>query len=186
MAETYRIRYKRGDLEVEVESTDKNYVDKKLTEIILSSSNPTTPKNQGRIQVPQRKSEVSKKTAENGSDGEPSVDVASFVEFIKDSDKFPQVEKNVLKKKSQLARIIMVLYFIKDFTDNPCLSTGQIATITDQLNVRIKYQNVGKLIKANQKYFTGQKVRKPGAVVPYKLNRQGIEAFERCLNGEKL
>jgi hypothetical protein len=45
MSNNYRVHYKRGDLEIEVESTDKNYVDQMLHKFVpLSPKPPESPR----------------------------------------------------------------------------------------------------------------------------------------------
>ena len=40
MANNYRVHYKKGDVEIEVESTDKNYVEKMLHKFVPLSPEP--------------------------------------------------------------------------------------------------------------------------------------------------
>ncbi|MGA2916865.1 MAG: hypothetical protein ABSE89_12645 [Sedimentisphaerales bacterium] len=113
-------------------------------------------------------------------------DIAKFVGQIKDSKIYEQVEKNIIDKRNQLAKILMCLYFAREFLETPYLTTGQIEAITNELNIKVEIANASNVIKKNQKYFTGKTVRKRGLPVPYKLNRLGEKAFEKMLNGEKL
>ena len=186
MSDLYRVRYRYGDLEVEVESTDKKYVDDKLDSLVKlkPSTPPPSPKKPKKPPKAKPNQSSSSQTVKSGE--EPTVDIMGLIGFIKDSDEYPQIEEKVLNKKGQLPRIMMVLYFNNDFSDDAHLTTGQIETITDQLGVRIQSQNGGKVIKRYQKYFTAKAVRKMGAIVPYKLNRQGLRAFEGYLDGKKL
>ena len=47
MSNNYRVHYKRGDLEIEVESTDKNYVDQMLNKFVPLSPKPPGPPRKG-------------------------------------------------------------------------------------------------------------------------------------------
>ena len=47
MSNNYRVHYKRGDLEIEVESTDKNYVDQMLHKFVPLSPEPPEPPRKG-------------------------------------------------------------------------------------------------------------------------------------------
>ena len=48
MSNSYRVHYKRGDLEIEVESTDKNYVDQILHKFVPLSPTPSEPPRKGK------------------------------------------------------------------------------------------------------------------------------------------
>jgi hypothetical protein len=48
MSSNYRVHYKRGDLEIEVESTDKNYVDQILHKFVPLSPTPSEPPRKGK------------------------------------------------------------------------------------------------------------------------------------------
>lgn len=107
------------------------------------------------------------------------------VSAINDDDDHDKIEENILNKSGQLPRIIMCLYFAKNVFGSP-LTTGDIQTITDQLGIKIGSANAANTIKGNLKYFTADAVRKKGAVIKYKLNRKGNEAYNKILNGEKV
>lgn len=181
MASNYRVRLKRGDHEIEIESSDKDYVDSKLKEFLAElptiESKPTPPK-------PEIK-KVKRTKVEKEVSAEPALDVAGFVANIKDSQIYSKVEKNIIDKRDMLPRIMMCMHFASEFSEDPYLTTGQIEAITDQLSIKIGMANAANKIKKYQKYFTGKIVRKKGQPVPYKLNRQGEQAFEKYLNGEK-
>ena len=48
MSNNYRVHYKRGDLEIEVESSDKNYVDQMLHKLVTASPKPPEPPKKGK------------------------------------------------------------------------------------------------------------------------------------------
>ena len=48
MRNNYRVHYKRGDLEIEVESTDKNYVDQMLHKLVPPSPKLPEPPRKGK------------------------------------------------------------------------------------------------------------------------------------------
>jgi len=180
----YRVKYRNGELEIEVESTDKAYVDKKLAELLESRSEPAkqTPEKK----PPHRKSAGKSKSSGSTPESSTHVDVPAIVEAINDSDDHDAIDKHILSKSGQLPRIIMCLEFAASTLDSPYLTTGNIQTITDQLGTKIKSQNAATTIKSNQKYFTADSVRKTGAIIRYKLNRKGLTAYKTLLKGEKL
>lgn len=178
----YRVKYKKGDLEIEVESTDKNYVDGKVAELLAADK--VAPKKVA-AKRPRRKATTKSDSSDSPQDA-AGVDVPAIVEAINDSDEHDDIDKNILSKSAQLPRIIMCLHFAESVLDSPNLTSGDIQTITDQLSVKIKSQNAGTTIKKNQKYFTADSVRKRGAIIKHKLNRKGKAAYNTLLKGEKL
>lgn len=175
----YRVKYRDGNLEIEVESTDKAYVDKKLAELL---SLQVKPAKQPRRKSANRRQSTNDSTEEDSS----QVDVVAIVAAINESDEHDAINNHILSKSAQLPRIIMCLKFASTTLDSPLLTSGDIETITDQLGIKIKSQNAGTAIKNNQKYFTPSSVRKRGAIMKYKLNRKGDTAYKNLLKGEKL
>ena len=43
MSSSYRVHYKKGDIEVEVESSDKDYVDQMLQKLLSSQASQSSP-----------------------------------------------------------------------------------------------------------------------------------------------
>ena len=183
MTNSYRVRYKNGDLEIEVESSDKSYVDSKLSELIGKDVKPVV-KQHGKP----KPTKPAKRKAEKavGKDEERSVDIPTLVDAINESDNHGKIEENILNKSSRLGRIILCLYYANEVLESPFLTTGDIEKITNQLGIKLSSQNASKAIKNSQKYFTADQVRKSGAIMKYKLNRKGISAFATLLKDEKL
>lgn len=119
---------------------------------------------------------------------ESGPDILKIATAIRDADNYSEIDENILKKNAQLPRILLCLHHASGVPGPDTLTTGQIQDVTSELGVQIKAQNVNNTItkQANRKYFAPQKVRKPGAKVPYKLNRRGIEAYKKVVKGEKL
>jgi len=75
----------------------------------------------------------------------------------------------------------MCFYYAEKHFKSPYLSTGNIETITDQFGTKIKTPNVSAKVKENQKFFNQDQVRKKGVLLKYKLNRSGIQEFEKII-----
>jgi len=183
MSNNYRVHYRKGELDIEVESTDKNYVDSKVAELLASSSRSSYPQKIESAGPPL--SRVRKeKPASEGESAKPEIDVAGVVAKIQDSDKTESIEKNILNKAGRLPRILLVFQFAHEHRID-FLTTGDIEDITDQLGTKISQSNVAHCIADNRKYFTAKSVRRRGAKVPYKINRQGELALDKFIAGEK-
>jgi hypothetical protein len=184
---SYRVHYKKGDIEVEVESTDKGYVDQMLQKFLSPQAFQTSlrelPKQKRKPLQTGRRQTHGKEAAAN--DQETTVDFAAVANAVDESDKIKDIEQNILNKRSLLGRILIAFHFAHE-TGNEYLTTGDVEKITDQLRVKIAQSNVSHCIAANRKYFSAGTTRRRGAKVPYKLNRQGKLAYEKCLAGHKV
>lgn len=188
MAENYRVRVKRGDQEIEVESSDKAYVDAKLKALLdqenatLLSSHPSDTPRKGKDTGRPKKTAPKKNTSDETA---PSLDIAALVGHIKEAPDYSKLEERILNKRDQLARIMMCMHYAAEVCDDPHVTTGQVEAITDQFGVKVTMANAANNIKKNQRFFTGKTIRKKGQPVPYKLNRQGETAFRALLQGTK-
>lgn len=90
MTQNYRVHYKKGDVAIEVESTDKDYVDVTLKLIDLRpASSPSTSSSQaGRKRGPssKRKSKAGEPARDRGDGHE--TDISALVTAIHDADNF--------------------------------------------------------------------------------------------------
>jgi len=188
MAENYRIKYKSGDFEVEIESTDKAFVETKLTELTkdVPKTIKTNPSKETKAVVKPTASVKAKpelSIEEESDDDDNGIDVVKIVNAIYDAENHDVVEQKILKKSNQLNRILMIFAFVnKVYDHNTSITTGDIEKITDQLGVRIKRPNAANKIKANSKFFAADSVRKKGSVTKYKINRKGLEEFDKIIS----
>jgi hypothetical protein len=177
MANNYRLKYKHGDFELEIESTDKAFVESKLKELIQQEQErqPLLPKN------PAPKHKTGSSTDPGDEDSNSNIDVAKVVNEINDSDKHSVIEKEIINRSNRLKRILLVLYFSNELYPQVPITTGEIEKITDQLGIKIASPNVASAIKENLKFFTADAVRKRGAIVKYKINKKGIDEIKKIL-----
>ena len=183
MSNSYRVRYKVGDFEIEIESSDKEYVESKLKELLNKKLLEAVKTRRRETEELPPRGKAKKKQAPKKEE-EAKLDIPGFVDHIKELDDYLILEEKVLNQNQQLPKILMCLYYAKDFFDSPFLTTGQIETITDQFGAKIKKGNVGAKIKKEKKYFTADRVRKKGAIMQYKLTRPGLQEFQKYLKEE--
>jgi len=180
MAGSYRVRYKRGDIEVEVESTDKNYVAQKLEELLNLRTGAPTPVKQAKPKPSSQPATPSPATADE------ELDVAVLVTAIHEDPNFDSIEKHILEKRSIDARVLLCFEFAHR-VGYLQMSTGDVERVTDELGVKIEAPNVAKAIRNRlKKYLSAGRARKKGIKTPYKINRAGRNAFEKILRGESL
>jgi hypothetical protein len=186
MREIYRVRYKHGDVELDIESSDREYIDKKLAEMQISNTGPP-----GRGVASQRRSRRDRSAATNGKigtdDGQVSdLVLAQIIASVNDADNYEDIAKYVLDRADRTGRILMCYYFAHQQISDPAMTTSDVERITSQLGVRIAQPNVAKVIRQGAgKYLTADRVRRRGQAVRYKINRRGIAAFEEVVAGGK-
>lgn len=135
---------------------------------------PITPK--------KPKSKSTKKKGDKKSDG-TSIDLTEIVNEIKNCDEVENIEKNILDRTSQVDRILLPLYIGKKYIDDKLtLTSGDISKVLGDLGINIFTPNVANALSgAASKYVIGDKVRKKGQVVRYKLSRRGEQYLESVI-----
>jgi hypothetical protein len=186
MREIYRVKYKRGDVELDIESSDKDYIDQKLAE--MGVSGPETP---GKNGDSERRSHRKKSAPTSGQiradDGQVADAVlAQIIASVNDADNYDHIARCVLDRADRTARILMCYYFAHQHQTDPAMTTTDVERITSQLGVKIAQPNVAKVIRQGAgTYLTADRVRRRGQAVRYKINRRGIAAFEEIVAGGK-
>ena len=181
----YYVKYKRGDLEIEIKASDKEFIDQlleRLTSEVLPTQSPPLERSSITPKVKPKRKPVEK---EASTDGDSKVDYAKITNLVHEFEEYSAVEENILNTNNRLGRILLAFKFAHE-AGYPTITTGDVERITDQLGIKISTSNVSHAIKGNRKYFASDTAVKKGTVVPYKLNRQGEQAFDKCKTGEKL
>lgn len=111
--------------------------------------------------------------------------VMEIVTSIKESDDAENIETNVLDRPSQIDRILLPLYINHKYLDNKySLTTGEIAKVLVELGVPISVPNVSNgMTTSASKYVVGDKARKKGQAVKYKLSRRGFQYMSAVVSG---
>lgn len=126
----------------------------------------------------------SKKTAtKNTDDNDDSPDISEIVNHIKNCDEAELIETKVLDKVGQVNRVLLPMYIVHEHMENQYhLTSGDISKVTVDLGIPIKTPNVSVALSGTaSKYVMGDKVRKKGQPVRYKLSRRGIQYFKEIL-----
>ena len=64
------------------------------------------------------------------------------------------------------------------------LTSGEVSQVTTDLGIPIQTPNASRTLSGTaSKYVIGDKVRKKGQAVRYKLSRRGVEYFKKVLSG---
>jgi hypothetical protein len=112
----------------------------------------------------------------NDDDGDSSFDAHKLATEMKQDDKFQLFIARVLHQRDQWNKIALVLWF----ADTP-LTSGQVQKVLTSLNVRMKRQNITKVMGREHAKLISDKPRTSGAKVPYRLESKADAAFEKWL-----
>lgn len=111
-------------------------------------------------------------------------DLVEIVNAIRSSQDFPRIEQQILDNRAELPRVLLAVCFASKATSDPYLSAPQIETITSELGVRIRANNVRGLMRGRaSRYFLPDRVRGARATIRYRVNRAGEQEFARLLEG---
>jgi hypothetical protein len=117
-----------------------------------------------------------------GSVSTPIVDIANLA---RECDEADEIEKRILDRSSQLDRVLLPLYIVHEYMKGShALTSGEVSAVIKDLGVPILLTNVSKTLSgAASKYVMGDRVRRPGQSVRYKLNRRGVAYIKSVLTG---
>jgi hypothetical protein len=176
MAGSYKVRYRKGDLEIEVESNDRTYVEAMVAS--LRSDPSDAPLNTaGKADFKNLNEGARPEAAKPGA-----IDIAAICKAIKGSEDYPAIQQNILTTTNQLGRVLLSFVAARD-VGYKSISTGDVAKITAGLGVSLSQSNASKVIAKNADLFTAGKERKQGSIIPYRLNRNGRKAYSNILGG---
>ncbi len=121
----------------------------------------------------------------NNAESDGSPDLSTIIQIIKDCNEAENIETTVLDKIGQVNRILLPLFIVHKYMDNAYgLTSGEVSQITTQLGIPVQTPNASKtLSETASKYVIGNKVRKQGQPVRYKLSRRGVQYFKDVLDG---
>jgi hypothetical protein len=113
-------------------------------------------------------------------------DLSQIINLIKTCDEAEAIESKILDKVSQVNRILLPLYIAHEYLDNtPSLTSGEVSQITTDLGIPVSQPNASTTLSGTaSRYVIGDKVRKRGQAVRYKLSRRGLQYLNGVLDGK--
>ena len=113
-------------------------------------------------------------------------DLSQIVNLIKTCDEAEAIESKILDKVSQVNRILLPLYIAHEYLDNtPSLTSGEVSQITPDLGIPVSQPNASTTLSGTaSRYVIGDKVRKRGQAVRYKLSRRGLQYLKGVLDSK--
>ncbi len=144
----------------------------------------TLHKNQ-QTEVKKSRGHKSKAKPTTQATSDKGIDLQELINLAKSSDDFELIEKNVLDRTSLVDRILLPLYVAAEhISEQQKLTTGDISKFLSQLGVNIAQPNVAKTLSSTAlRYVIGDKIRKKGQAVGYRLSRKGTQYLTAVIKG---
>ena len=149
---------------------------------LLSFYSPESGQERSKTQQPDKKN----KPSSTWSEGEKiQPDMTEIVNLIKTCDESGDIEKNILDRTSIVDRSILPLYIVHEYLNNAFgLTSGDISKVTIDLGVPVATPNVANTLSGTaSRYVLGDKMRKRGIAVRYKLSRRGLQYMKSVIKG---
>lgn len=115
-----------------------------------------------------------------------TLDLTDIVNEVKSCAEAEDIEARILDKSSQVDRTLLPLYIVHEYFDNQhALSSGDVSKVTTQLSVPVSGPNASRTLSGTaSKYVIGDRTRKKGSTVRYKLNRRGVKYLKSVISGD--
>ena|ERR1700730_3248245 len=120
------------------------------------------------------------------SDSSATANLSQIINLIKTCDEAEAIEEKILDKVSQVNRILLPLYIVHEHLDNAHgLTSGEVSQVTTDLGIPVSTPNASTTLSGTaSRYVIGDKVRKKGQAVRYKLSRRGLQYLKSVLDGK--
>lgn len=124
-----------------------------------------------------RKASTSRRMTAEGETASEVVDFASIVNLVKDCDEAEAIEAQILDKSGQMNRVLLPLYIVHEYMNNTTgLTSGEVSKVTTDLGIPISQPNASSTLSGTgSRYVMGDKVKRKGQPVRYKLSRRGVK-----------
>jgi hypothetical protein len=111
--------------------------------------------------------------------------LAEVVNLIKTCDEADAIGEKILNRTSQVDRTLLPLYIVHEYLGNARgLSSGDVYKITRELGVPVSTPNVSTTLSSTAaKYVIGDRIRRQGQQVLYKLSRKGVQYMKNVIGG---
>lgn len=115
-----------------------------------------------------------------------SPNLAEIVNLAKTCDEAEGIESQILDRTSLVDRTLLPLYIVHEHLANDFgLTSGEVSKITTDLGVPVSQSNASTTLSGTgSKYVIGDKVRKKGQAVRYKLSRRGLKYMKSVIAGK--
>lgn len=108
-----------------------------------------------------------------------------IVNSIKSCKEAELIGKNILDRVSVVDRVLLPLYIVHAYlSPNQGLTSGEISKILSELGIGIHVPNISNTLSSTaSKYVLGDKMRKKGQPVRYRISRKGMDYLKTVITG---
>ncbi|MCH8343829.1 MAG: hypothetical protein IH983_07565 [Planctomycetes bacterium] len=156
----------------------------KLLEAYGGDSGTAVPqKGKTRKKTSRAKSRAGKNATEPDAN---EVDLAEIVNHIKQCDDAEAIEEHVLDKNDQVNRVLLPLYVLHEHLGSTAeMTSAEIHKVLKELGTPISQPNVSTTLSGPASSLVmGDKVRKRGVPVKYRIARRGTTRMKKVLAGK--
>lgn len=149
-----------------------------------SSRAATTPP---KAKTPKRRTNRKKDRPADGGDAASSApDLSAIINLVKTSDEAESIEERILDRTSVVDRTLLPLFIVHEhLADAFGLTSGDVNRITTDLGIPIQTPNASRTLSSTAaRYVMGDKIRRKGVPVRYRLSRRGVQYMKSVLAGE--
>jgi len=116
-----------------------------------------------------------------------AVPLAEIVNLVKNCDDADKIETQILDRTSQVNRTLLPMFIVSKHMHNAYgLTTGEISKVTSDLGIPVQTANVSHALSGSAaRYVMGDRVRKQGQPVRYKLSRRGVKYLHAVIEGKE-
>ena len=134
---------------------------------------------------PPRSRKIRQETNTANDQPHSQIDLAQIANAAKECDEWEGIETQILDKSSQIDRTLLPLYIVQQHLENTvALTSGQISKVITMLGVPISQANVSHVLAGGAaRYVIGDKVKKKGQAVKYRLSRRGMQHMKHLICG---
>lgn len=149
------------------------------------SGAPTSP--QGKQTNPKRVTQKAKEHTTTKKDADVMPDLSKIINLIKTCDKAEVIETNILDKVGRVNRILLPFYIVHEHLNNAHgLTSGEVSQILTNIGTPVSISNVSTALSGiASRYVNGDKIRKKGRTVRYKIIRRGVTYFKKVLGEQR-
>jgi hypothetical protein len=162
---------------VEIEGTAEE-----VHRLLTLAAGEATPKRAGRTKSAAKAAKAKPAPAEKPD----TPDLSEIANLVKDCEEAVLIEKNILDQTSTIDRVLLPLYALKKYAGSDAgLTSGEISKVTVELGVPVSQSNTSTALSGvASKYVMGDKVRKKGQAVRYRLSRRGEQYLAVVVQGK--
>jgi hypothetical protein len=152
-----------------------------------SNASGSHASSQGKQTKPKRVTQEAKGHKSKKKNAGVKPDLPTIINLIKTCDEAEIIGINILDKVARVNRILLPLYIVHEHLDNAHgLTSGEVNKILADIGTPVSISNVSTALSGTaSRYIVGDKIRRRGHTVRYKISRRGVIYLKGVLKDDK-